>query len=1109
MAATNFTPIQLYHSTTASAAPTAGNLANGELAINITDGKLFYKDNGGTVQVLATKGTGTIGGSNNQVQYNSSGALAGSANFTFDGTTATINTLNLTTVLDETYGGTGNTSYATGDLLYASAANTLSKLTVGTNGYILTSNGTIPTWTAGSSISVNTATNLAGGLAGSVPYQSGPGATTFLGIGAANRVLTSSGTAPQWVTSLTGLTGVSSSGLTNTSLTAGRVVYSTTGGAQTDSANLTFDGTTLTSAGLASSGVSTLDKLVKIGDSGFTLPAVLSATAPAKLYVSTATVTDGSSANGATNVLGTIVSLGSTTVAASNTGVTYTNLATLYIAGAPTAGTNVTITNPYALYIAGGASYFGGAVTYGGNLTVTGNLQVDGNTTLGNASADTVTVNGTITSNLIFTDNTYDIGASGATRPRNLYLSNNGVIGSTLAVGKSSASQVVDASASDTTAYAASSSSLFQPAGGANISIANTGTGGYASLRFTSLDSSNAVGYLGFVNVGGSVSGNFVIGQRTNTTAYAEQLRLMPNSVIQMSDPAGSYSTYNKDATSPGFAVKASTFGALGGPVCGDWSVNAYPTGTPDPAYAVWKGISTGAYAYLSEINGNYGFQWLVSNNTVTAGSAVTWSTGMVLDNKLQLGVGLYPKTWYANRRAIEVGGKAVATLALTPTISEIMTNLYYDAAGSSLNYGGGYSSSVEFNNNVTGGWTWRQGYQATGGGTVTLATLMNLDAGGNLNLGVGNTTAASRLNVYTSSNPVVYSATYGASATFQAGTGNFALTGSNPRGIGVLINSNQNSNITLPYGGSYENIGLVSAAQFVAGGSYTTYAIGAYARSDGSAWAIRTDAVTTNTGASTIGLYIGSSSGSTNQNYGIYQYDINNVNYFAGPIAIGTSQNSNTTATVFFRVGTGSGSQQNWAWIAGNATAIPSGATYGLLMGTNLSQGNSEANIVYGTGIGSGQGLTIGAWTGSVYAERARFDYYGNFLVGINARTNGVSSSFGAALECHAYAGYANMLGSTWVTLLTLTYSSFTCADIIIQGAENGNVNTTFAKYTVTWAGGSTSAWALAGPHEEVTSGNGYGQCNMRVNGQTLEVQARNGVSTGQIRYHIRYYSA
>jgi hypothetical protein len=55
MAATNFTPISLYYSTTTTNVPTAGNLVNGELAINITDGKLFYKDNTGAVQTIATK----------------------------------------------------------------------------------------------------------------------------------------------------------------------------------------------------------------------------------------------------------------------------------------------------------------------------------------------------------------------------------------------------------------------------------------------------------------------------------------------------------------------------------------------------------------------------------------------------------------------------------------------------------------------------------------------------------------------------------------------------------------------------------------------------------------------------------------------------------------------------------------------------------------------------------------------------------------------------------------------------------------------------------------------------------------------------------------------
>ncbi len=44
------------------------------------------------------------------------------------------------------------------------------------------------------------------------------------------------------------------SSITNTGLTSGRVVYSTTGGLETDSANLTFDGTTLSAAGLSDSG---------------------------------------------------------------------------------------------------------------------------------------------------------------------------------------------------------------------------------------------------------------------------------------------------------------------------------------------------------------------------------------------------------------------------------------------------------------------------------------------------------------------------------------------------------------------------------------------------------------------------------------------------------------------------------------------------------------------------------------------------------------------------------------------------------------------------------------------------------------------------------------
>lgn len=52
--------------------------------------------------------------------------------------------------VDETLGGTGQTTISTGDLLYGSASNTLSKLAAGTNGHVLTLSGGVPAWAAAS-----------------------------------------------------------------------------------------------------------------------------------------------------------------------------------------------------------------------------------------------------------------------------------------------------------------------------------------------------------------------------------------------------------------------------------------------------------------------------------------------------------------------------------------------------------------------------------------------------------------------------------------------------------------------------------------------------------------------------------------------------------------------------------------------------------------------------------------------------------------------------------------------------------------------------------------------------------------------------------------------
>ena len=197
MSATGSTPIQLYYSTTAAATPTAGNLIDGELALNTNDGKLYYKDSGGVVQLLASKAgaSGTV--TSVAMTVPSFLSVSGSP-VTSSGTLA----VSLSgTALPAPNGGTGQTSYTTGDLLYASSSSALSKLGIGTTNYVLTSSGTAPQYVAQSTLSVGAATNLAGGIASQIPYQTGAGATSFIANGTSGQVLTSNGTsAPSWQT---------------------------------------------------------------------------------------------------------------------------------------------------------------------------------------------------------------------------------------------------------------------------------------------------------------------------------------------------------------------------------------------------------------------------------------------------------------------------------------------------------------------------------------------------------------------------------------------------------------------------------------------------------------------------------------------------------------------------------------------------------------------------------------------------------------------------------------------------------------------------------------------------------------------------------------------
>ena len=85
-----------------------------------------------------------------------------------------------------------------GDLLYQSGANDTVFLGIGTAGTVLVSSGTAPQWAAQSTLTAGKATNVAGGAAGKIVYQTAADTTGFVDVGTSGQILTSSGTGPQW-----------------------------------------------------------------------------------------------------------------------------------------------------------------------------------------------------------------------------------------------------------------------------------------------------------------------------------------------------------------------------------------------------------------------------------------------------------------------------------------------------------------------------------------------------------------------------------------------------------------------------------------------------------------------------------------------------------------------------------------------------------------------------------------------------------------------------------------------------------------------------------------------------------------------------------------------
>jgi len=211
------------------------------IGLDVYVGGIIYGTFNGNLTGAVTTATNIAGGTAGQIHYQSD---VGLTSFAGPGTYGQVLMSTGAGIIGPIFTNTSGLSVATavtstniaggsnGSILYQTSVGKTGFIGIGTNGYVLTSNGTTATWQSISNSAVNfsnTATNILGGAAGQLHIQSGSGKTSFVVTGNTGNLLQydAANNTATWVSTITLWVGYSVTATNIAGGTAGQIHYQT------------------------------------------------------------------------------------------------------------------------------------------------------------------------------------------------------------------------------------------------------------------------------------------------------------------------------------------------------------------------------------------------------------------------------------------------------------------------------------------------------------------------------------------------------------------------------------------------------------------------------------------------------------------------------------------------------------------------------------------------------------------------------------------------------------------------------------------------------------------------------------------------------------------